>query len=347
MSLTNNVLEFRPGDKVIQIYPVARPFVGVVTGTNKVEGKVYVAWNGRVMQVDPEELQLACGSNFYGISRTASKDDEKKVAKIANALSKSGNPLDEKFLVAFEENLVEEGIAVEDAQDISLGYQDAYQKRACVNLIDPVPPMCGEPVVVMNEGGAKPGYVGVLVGSEGCDAVIDLSSDWSPVSNGCRLVKVPFNTVCPISNPAREAAERKHPGSHFANRKASLNEQVRIAQRAFDLFMCGVKNVDVFKNDDFRAWVQTTNTPEGNVVVSAVVERDGCKDLLTERFPIFEQKLGCFNIQNKTDYRNAVERIKPLIDNCSSAIRQYFRDNVIPGYVSEQVQNSVNEDKAK
>lgn len=346
MSLTNNVLEFRPGDKVIQVFPVARPLVGVVVGSNKVEGKVYVTWNGRVMQVDPEDIQLACGSSFYGISRQASKSERNHTSKVIKALRKSGLPTQgSEFHSKFERNLIAEGIAPEDADDIAHEYQDSYKKRACTNMIDPLMPMCGEPVVVLNDGGSKPGYMGVLVGSEGCDAVVDLSAGWSPVSNGCRLVKVPFNSICPISNPAREAAEKQYPGTALTKRKASKKEQIRIAQRAFDLFMCSVKNVDVFNNDEFKAWVQTINTPEGNIIVSAVVERGGCKDPLLERFPIFEQKIGCVTVQNHTDYKNAVERIKPLIEDCTSAIMQYFRNDVIPGFVKQQVQESVNRDR--
>lgn len=348
MSLTNNVLEFRPGDKVIQIFPVARPLVGVVVGANKVEGKVYVTWNGRVMQVDPEEIQLACGSNFFGMSRMASKDSEKQIQKIATALSKSGLPTDgAKFHSKFEKNLIAEGIAKEDADDIAHEYEDAYKKRACMNMIDPLPPMAGEPVVVLNNGGSKPGYLGVLVGSEGCNAVVDISSGWSPVSNGCRLVQVPFASVAPVSTPTREAAEKQYPGSTVAKRKTAKDEEKRIAARAFDLFMYGVKNIDVFNNEDFKAWVQTTNTPDGNIVVSAVVERGGCQDPLLERYPIFEQKLCGFKIQNQTDYRNAVQRIKPMIDDCTSAIMQYFRNDIIPEFVNVQVQESVNKDIGK
>jgi len=346
MSLTNNVLEFCPGDKVIQVFPAARPLIGVVVGANKVEGKVYVSWNGRVMQVDPEDIQLACGSSFYGISRRASKEENKSVLKIATALSKSGNPIDsDKFQPAFEKSLIAEGVNPEEAQDIVSEYQDAYQKRACMNMIDPVPPMSGETVIILNEGGSKPGYIGVLVGSEGCEAVVDMSSDWSPVSNGCRLVRVPLNAILPVSNPMREAAEGQNPGSSLFNRTASENDQKRIANRAFNLFLGGVKNVDVFQNEDFRAWVQTSCKPDGSIVVSAVVERDGCKDILTERFPIFEMNLCGFNVQNQTDYKNAIQRIKPMIEDCSSAILQYFRESIIPQYIDEQVQESILRDR--
>jgi len=91
-SFTNNPLEYRAGDKVIQIYPVARPMIGLVVGSNKVEGKVYVNWNGRTMQVDPEEIQLAIGTPFFPISRTASKSEERKLEKVVTALAEAGSP---------------------------------------------------------------------------------------------------------------------------------------------------------------------------------------------------------------------------------------------------------------
>jgi len=120
-------------------------------------------------------------------------------------------------------------------------------------------------------------------------------------------------------------------------RKASS----KVANQAFCLFISSVKNVEVFDIKDFKAWVETTTLPTGEVVVSAVIEKGGECDPLLKIFPIFNQKLAGFNIQNETDYKNAVQRVVPLIDNCKSSIHQYFQENIIPNYVEEEVKKSL------
>jgi hypothetical protein len=340
-SFTNNPLEYAPGDKVIQIYPVARPLVGVVVGANKVEGKVYVNWNGRTQQVDPEEIQLAMGSTFFPIGRTASKSDERKFKKILAALSNSGKPNESlKFHIDFEKNLIAEGISPEEAEDISHAYQDTYAKRFGCYCLDPVPPVCGEPVVVLNECGSKPGAIGILVATEGTDAVVDLSTSWSPTSNGSQLFRAPMISVVPVQGSLRE---RLNNSNYCASVSSNKDREVsnRTACQAFDLFMSSVKNVDVYDIKDLKAWVQTSCDPCGDVIVSAVVEKGGECDPLMQRFPIFSQKLSGFNVRNATDYKNAVQRIVPLIENCKSSILQYCRENIIPNYVEEELKRSL------
>jgi len=346
-SYTNNPIEFKPGDKVFQIFPVARPLIGVVTGSNKVEGKVYVNWNGRTMQVDPEEIQLAAGMPFFPVSRKASKTESKQLHKIATALSKSKSPAtNPKFHSDFETQLTKQGINQEEADDIAHAYEDAFQKRmACDVFLDPVLPMSGEPVVILNTDGSRPGHVGILVGTENGQAIVDLAAGWSPTSNGSRLTQVPMMAVIPINSPMREITARNNPGMEPNEAKVKADPK-RVACRAMDLFLNCVKTVDVFNNENFKAWVQTNSTPNGDIIVSSVVEEGGVQDPLLQRFPIFEQKLcGFNNIQNQTDYENAAQRVAALIDNCRSAILQHFRNNVVPNYVEMQCRESVQRDR--
>jgi len=68
------------------------------------------------------------------------------------------------------------------------------------------------------------------------------------------------------------------------------------------------------------------------------MERGGACDPLMMKYPVFNQRLGGFNIQNQTDYENAVQRIIPIIENCQSAILQHVREEIIPAYVEKQIQ---------
>ena len=348
-SFTNNVLEYSAGDKVIQIYPVARPMIGVVVGSNKVEGKVYVNWNGRTMQVDPEEIQLAIGTPFFPVSRTASKSEERKLEKIVTALSKAGNPqqtkgnMPSRFHVEFERNLIEAGIAKDEADDIVHQYEDGFNKRVTIACLDPVAPVCGEPVVILSDKGSKPGKVGILVGSEGADAIVDLNTGWSPTSNGSQLFRIPMVAVVPINEALRERLN-KSVCCASVNINKSRKASKKVANQAFSLFVSSVKNVDVVNIKGFKAWVETTcvsDAEELRIVVSAVIEREDECDPLLKIFPIFSQKLAGFDIQNDTDYNNAVQRVVPLIENCKSSILQYFQANIIPHYVEEEMKRSL------
>ena len=347
-SFTNNPLEYGPGDKVIQIYPVARPLIGLVVGSNKVEGKVYVNWNGRTMQVDPEEIQLAMGTPFFPSSRTASKSEERKLEKIVTALAETGSPLSKlgKFHAEFEKNLIKAGIANDEADDISHQYEDGFKKRISNVCLDPVPPVCGETVIVLDDAGSKPGKVGIFVGSEGADAIIDLNTDWSPVSNGSQLFRIPMVAVVPVHGSLRERLNG-NACCASVNVKKERKASSKVANQAFCLFIASVKNVEVFDIKDFKAWVETTALPTGEVVVSAVVEKGGECDPLLKIYPIFNQRLAGFNIQNETDYKNAVQRVIPLIDNCKSSIYQYFQNNIIPDYVEEEVKKSLTASSSK
>jgi len=342
-SFTNNPIEYRPGDRVIQIYPVARPMIGVVVGANKVEGKVYVAWNGRTMQVDPEEIQLATGTPFFPSMRTGStKSEERQLNRVITALAKTGSPnKTPQFHSKFERNLINAGISPEEADSISHEYEDGFEKRFLSCCLDPVQPTRGEPVVVIDACGSKPGKVGILVGAEGGDCIVDLDTGWSPKSNGCQLLRVPSVAVVPIEGALRE---RLNSNCCCASVKeiGKKEHSPKVANQAFCLFISSVKNVDVFELKDFKAWVETTSIHDtGEVIVSAVVERGGVCDPLLKLYPIFNQRLAGFNIRNETDYKNAVQRIVPLIDNCKSSILQYFRENIIPGYVEEEVKRSL------
>ena len=348
-SFTNNVLEYSAGDKVIQIYPVARPMIGVVVGSNKVEGKVYVNWNGRTMQVDPEEIQLAIGTPFFPISRKASKSEDRKLEKIITALAKSGNPqstkenMPSRFYIELKKNLVEAGIASDEADDIANQYEDGFIKRTSIACLDPVAPVCGEPVVVLSDDGSKPGKVGILVGSEGADAIVDLNSGWSPTSIGSQLLKIPMIAVVPINDSLRERLN-KNVCYASINTNKEINASKRVANQAFNLYISSVKNVDVVDIKGFKAWVETSCVSDGgelSVVVSSVIEKEGECDPLLKIFPIFSQKLAGFDIQNETDYKNAIQRIVPLIENCKSSILKYFQSNIIPNYVEREVSKSL------
>lgn len=338
-SFTSNPLEYRPGDKVIQIFPVARPLIGVVVGANKVEGKVYVAWNGRTIQVDPEEIQLAAGTPFFTIRTGSINSETRHLEKIVSALAETGSPnVTPEFHQNFEKNLINAGLSQEEADNVAHEYEDGFCKRFLSHCLDPVQAVCGEPVVVIDGGGSKPGKIGILVGSEGGDAIVDLDTSWSPASNGSQLMRVPLISVVPIDGALRE---RLNKNSCYASVGKERKVSSRVASQAFCLFMSSVKNIDVFKMKDFNAWVETSSLPTGEVVVSAIIEHGGVCDPLLKRYPIFHQKISGFNIQNETDYKNAMQRIVPLIDNCRSSIIQYCRENIIPGYVEDEVKKSM------
>jgi hypothetical protein len=342
-SYTGNVIEFRPGDKVIQVYPVARPLIGLVVGSNKVEGKVYVNWNGRTMQVDPEEIQIASGTPFFPTSRSAStKSDQNKLTYIVEALANSGDPIKTaNFHSKFEKSLVASGIAPDEADDIAHAYEDGFKKRLACNCLDPMLPVAGETVIVLNDGGTKPGLTGILIDIENKDAIVDLSSGWSPVASGSNLMRVPLMSVVAVNSPMREMMASHCPGLS-SSESQNKPEEKKVASRGFNLFLNGVKVVDVFDNSDFKAWVQTAATPNNEVIVSAVVEIGGEEDPLIAMYPIFQQKLSGFNnINNKTDYQNAIQRVSSLIENCRSSILQYFRNNIIPEYVENQFKESL------
>ena len=236
-SFTGNVIEFRPGDKVIQVYPVARPLIGLVVGSNKVEGKVYVNWNGRTIQTDPEEIQLAAGIPFFPVARSAStKSEQNKLAYIVEALSKTGDPIKTaNFHAKFEKALIASGIAPDEADDISHSYEDGFKKRLACNYLDPMLPVAGEPVIVLNDGGAKPGCTGILIDIENNDAIVDLASGWSPVANGSNLMRVPLMSVVAVNSPMREMMASSCPGLP-SSESQNKPEEKKVACRGFNLF---------------------------------------------------------------------------------------------------------------
>lgn len=344
-AMINNVAEFQPGDRVIQVYPVARPLVGVVTGANRVEGKVYVSWNGKVIQHDPEEIQLASCTPFFIVSRGKVSSEERGrfkryVSALRTTMSEYGGPLNTE---GFAEALTQHRFSAQEARELA----EHYSRRFVANLnrshLEAPLPVEGEPVVVLSDGGRGRGVVGLCVGRDPLGyVVVDLHTDWTSRRDGSRLVHVPAVTVVPVSSPMRENLDRSEQEKKPEPQKRVLNERVLIntAKLGFE----GEPKRLEYECSNGKAWVElvlSQETINKNLIV--IVAAFG--ELEEAMFPLFEQWVE-LNVQgNKTDLNNSLQRARSLIENANAAALQFVRERLDSNYVVDNAREFIDENK--
>jgi len=315
-SLTGKVEEFSVGQQVFPVYPVARPIIGVVVGANKVEGKVYVSYNGRVVQHDPEEIQLAAGSPFFMVAggRTASTEGDKLVRCFLAAVEKtslSGSAETDagRLAVALQDQGLTANEALELAEARVAGMNQARQAATT-----PLTP--GEPVVLMRDGGRMPGYVGVFVGTRGDEALVDVHTDWTSRRDGSRVVRVPADAVVPIDTPLRRrlASQDKPQVSERAKRIAAQVIGSGHNERRWQ-----------FKNPNGEAWVETTVTHgDGRTAYDIVAygrQRGVAQTLYHDG--------GQAETPVADDRRSAENVVEKLVDNATNAAQKFVRERLL------------------
>ena len=341
-SLTNTVGEFSPGQMVIQIYPVARPLVGVVTGSSRVEGKVYVSWNGRVTQHDPEEIQLASVTPLFSVAKGiyASKNGE-FVERYASALGqfmKEQGASQEMLATCFKDH----GFDAETADKLAASYVDACSKKASLNCALNVPEVatCGEVVVILNDGGRRPGTVGVMVGREGVMATVDVNTSWSTSRrDGSKLIQVPLVSVVPIESHLNRRNEEVHVHQH----ECPCSDLCK--KLACEMFFTATKNITVFKNPSVEASVgvlaqsSATDNDKVDVMISGVVKTFNGEDV------VCSNKVAVALNGNKADFGSSMEVINSEIDTCRNKVLKYVRENVYPAHVVADHKRFLEENK--
>lgn len=221
-SMTGLVDEFYIGQKVIMIYPQVLARIGIVVGINKVEGKVYVSWDGYVRQHDPDEIQQASFTKFFsqdgGTKLSSIENNEfKKLALAIQGWRVAGSNRDElkDWMNDFSVN-----------PDFYPFVLNAYKKLATVTKADDQSniltnensnsiqndriPYVGECVVLLNKGGEKPGLVGVVLDVlDESSLVIKTQSSWSSIPQSGKHVITHYKNVVPIISHSSKLLENK------------------------------------------------------------------------------------------------------------------------------------------
>jgi len=201
-SLTGLVQEFRPGQRVISVYPHPSPKEGVVTGVNPVEGKIYVSWDGRIRQHDPEEVQHSRYTSFYNMhsgldSKIAGRELEKdSFARTALAVQGwIGSGANSKEL---KDWLTDYNCYSQDNEKFV-----RYARREVKTIVASDPRMIneGDVVVLLTANGRKPGTVGICTAlSEDGMAVVQLDTAWSNHPESAKIAQVPLCMLVPVEN---------------------------------------------------------------------------------------------------------------------------------------------------
>lgn len=123
------------------------------------------------------------------------------------------------------------------------------------------------------------------------------------------------------------------------------NPSIRSLENALSLMLDENKIINVFNVDNFKSYIELNfNAELKELTVTTIVEHYNPEERITERGPIFYQKLGGLDIQDETDFENAIRRIHTLISNCKSVVLQHFRDFIVPKYVEKELQREVKEE---
>jgi hypothetical protein len=339
-SLTNNVFEFKPGDQVIAIYPVPRPFIGVVTGASKIEGKVYVSWNGRVTQHDPEEIQLAAQTPFHIISSKNTEQRQKRVLAFAQAVR---NVADEKVAIIDEEYSARLASALEaegyDAtlEETATEFAESYTKSLIASMsrthFDPPVPTPGEVVVVLNKGGRSAGVTGILVACEGHEALVDVNTSWTSKADGSHMLKVPMVALVPVDSYVNRSINR---GASIEDETTERTKEARSCLLGHELFLNMVKKkrFDVFKQPGCETWVEVNLTD---------FQQDGCKHLVVssygccgdKHYKLFEEDFTVPNPCHPEDVDNQMYKAQKLMDNARATALRFVRDYYMRDHVEE------------
>jgi len=318
-SLTNNVYEFKPGQFVIRVFPTIVPTYGVVTGVSKVENKVYVSWNGRVRQHDPEEIQLVAHTPFFNMSndRVASVESKKQAffkLAAANAVS--------------IESLSSAGFDDIEAEDLAASYNRTFQAALNHDPYADLAIVCGEPVVVLNNGGRGPGVVGLLVNVDGCDGIVDITTAWSSAA-GQKLVRVPLCCLAPILTAGRAASLKKaNYDNVFKLVHRRPEKTLAVSNKLFLSLLGNVKHV--FVNGD-NGRVETSilfKQPDKNGCIKAVISAYAQDEEVKPKM-LFLDKIEISSSEEQ-DVENAIEKIKTVYENAKTKAREYIRNNISP-----------------
>lgn len=337
-SLTNNVFEFKPGDQVIAIYPVPRPFIGVVTGASKIEGKVYVSWNGRVTQHDPEEIQLAAQTPFHIISSKTEEQRQKRVLAFAQAVRKVADQrvsvANEQYADRLAHALEEDGVWNSTLEETASEFAEGYVKSLVASMsrthFDPPVPTPGEVVVVLNQGGRGPGITGILVACEGHEAIVDVNTSWTSKADGSHVLKVPMVALVPVDSYVNRSMNRS---AKIEEKIVERTREARSNLLGHELFLNMVKKkrFEVFNQPNCKAWV-TINVTD--------FQSDGCKHLIVcaygccdnKHYKLFEEDFVVPNPCHPEDVDNQMYKAERLLDNARSTALRFVRDYYMRDY---------------
>jgi hypothetical protein len=348
-SFSNNVAEFAPGNMVIQVYPVARPIIGIVTGSNRVEGKVYVSWSGRVAQHDPEELQLASCTPFFSFpsgGKIASEELSlfRRYVSALRTASQDENATSETF----REALVKEKFANDEADELTKCYIETLKAHRASLGLDPVLPKRGDSVVILSNGGKGPGIVGLLVAMQDGEAVVDVHTSWTSRRDGSNLVKIPLAAVVPISTswdrPVRGVTAEAQSQPAVLN----LPEAFSTATRLYVDSLVRAGSSYKYACPCGEAWVEVTATKEADRVNPLVkVAAFGQYANVSQAQKLLEQQTEINVRGNEEDLRNSLEKVKSLVDTAKSAAMQFVREKLTPDFVEHDQRRFLKENAGK
>jgi hypothetical protein len=312
-SLTGEVSEFGVGQQVFPVYPVARPIIGVVVGANKVEGKVYVSYNGRVVQHDPEEIQLAAGSPYFMMAggRVASTESGKISQLFAEASANAGRcEATEAYKARLAVALRGAGLSTEESMEfatIRVAALGEIRTRQASNA------MPGDPVVVMNNAGRSPGIVGIFVGMRGNKALVNCHTDWTSARTGTAAREFsPDDIVCIDTPMKRQMKPQMMVASEKAKKIARLIQAETMSKKNF-----------YFKNERGEAAV-TVAAEDGEICIIATGKLMGVTQCL------YKEIVKASNISVQAE-AEAFEQ------NAISAAQKFVREKLLPD-VAEQNQ---------
>jgi len=312
-SLTGEVAEFGVGQQVFPVYPVARPIIGVVVGANKVEGKVYVSYNGRVVQHDPEEIQLAAGSPYFMMAggKVASTEGG-RVAQLFADASKLAGPCEatETYKARLAVALREKGLDTDESMELASIRVAALSEIRTRKANTAAP---GSPIVVMNDQGRKPGIVGIFVGMRGNKALVSCHTDWTSTRSGAAVREFSPCDIVAIDTPMNRQMK---PQVMIASEKAKRIAAQVVAENKAAKRFC-------FKNERGEAVVETI-AEDGSILILATGKLKGVKQCLYKE----EIKASSISVQAE---------VEAFEQNAINAAQKFVREKLLPD-VAEQNQ---------